>query len=149
MIFPTTTAFYAAILGLIYAGLTGWVIGGRVTGNVLFGDGGQDALQRRIRSHGNFQEYVPLTLLLIALYEAGGGSHGWVQGLLIVLVIARILHPIGMFAPTNSPRQFACRGRRHSRDVRGHDDRVDPAAAAGRLTGGFARPTARRRSAAP
>ncbi|WP_375276155.1 MAPEG family protein [Methylorubrum thiocyanatum] len=110
MIYPTTTAFYAAILGLIYAGLSGWVIGGRVTGNVLFGDGGQDALQRRIRSHGNFQEYVPLTLLLIALYEAGGGAHAWVQGLLIVLVIARILHPIGMFAPTNSPRQFACRG---------------------------------------
>jgi uncharacterized protein len=110
VIYPTTTAFYAAILGLIYAGLSGWVIGGRVTGNVLFGDGGQDALQRRIRSHGNFQEYVPLTLLLIALFEAGGGAHAWVQGLLIVLVIARILHPIGMFAPTNSPRQFACRG---------------------------------------
>jgi uncharacterized membrane protein YecN with MAPEG domain len=110
VIFPTTTAFYGAILGLIYAGLSGWVIGGRVSGNVLFGDGGQDGLQRRIRSHGNFQEYVPMTLLLIALYEAGGGSQGWIQGLLIVLVIARILHPIGMFAPENSPRQFACRG---------------------------------------
>ena len=35
MIYPTTTAFYAAILGLIYAGLSAWVIGGRVTGNVL------------------------------------------------------------------------------------------------------------------
>ncbi len=102
MIFPTTTAFYA--------GLSGWVIGGRLGGNVLFGDGGQDGLQRRIRSHANFIEYVPLTLLLIALYEAGGGAHAWVQGLLIVLVIARILHPIGMLAGTNTPRQFACRG---------------------------------------
>ncbi len=110
MIFPTTTAFYAGLLGLIYAGLSGWVIGGRLGGNVLFGDGGQDGLQRRIRSHANFIEYVPLTLLLIALYEAGGGAHAWVQGLLIVLVIARILHPIGMLAGTNTPRQFACRG---------------------------------------
>lgn len=110
MIFPTTTAFYAGLLGLIYAGLTAWVIGGRLTGNVLFGDGGQDGLQRRIRSHANFGEFVPLTLLLIALYEAGGGSHAWVQCLLIVLVIARILHPIGMFAAANTPRQFACRG---------------------------------------
>ncbi|SFL50039.1 MAPEG family protein [Methylorubrum salsuginis] len=110
MIFPTTTAFYAGLLGLIYAGLSAWVIGGRLTGNVLFGDGGQDGLQRRIRSHGNFGEFVPLTLLLIALYEAGGGSHGWVQGLLIVLLIARILHPIGMLAAANTPRQFACRG---------------------------------------
>lgn len=110
MIFPTLTAFYAGLLGLIYAGLSSWVIGGRLTGNVLFGDGGQDGLQRRIRSHANFIEYVPFTLLLIALYEAGGGSRGWVQGLLVVLVIARILHPIGMFAGTNTPRQFACRG---------------------------------------
>lgn len=110
MIFPTITAFYAGLLGLIYAGLSAWVIGGRLTGNVLFGDGGQDGLRRRVRSHGNFIEYVPLTLLLIALYEAGGGSRGWVQGLLIVLVIARILHPIGMLAGTNTPRQFACRG---------------------------------------
>ena len=110
MIFPTITAFYAGILGLIYAGLSAWVIGGRVSSNVLFGDGGQDGLQRRIRSHANFMEFVPFTLLLIALYEAGGGAKGWVQGLLIVLVIARILHPIGMFAGTNTPRQFACRG---------------------------------------
>ena len=110
MTFPTLTAFYGALLGLIYAGLTGWVIGGRLSGNVLFGDGGQDALQRRIRSHGNFQEYVPLTLLLIGLYEAGGGAPGWVRALLIVLVVARLLHPVGMLAPANSPRQFACRG---------------------------------------
>ncbi|WP_342149529.1 MAPEG family protein [Methylorubrum sp. SB2] len=110
MIFPATTAFYAGLLGLIYAGLSAWVIGGRVTSNVLFGDGGKDGLQRRIRSHGNFSEFVPFTLLLIALYEAGGGSRAWVQGLLIVLVIARILHPIGMFAVANTPRQFACRG---------------------------------------
>ena len=67
MTFPTITAFYAAILGLIYAGLSGWVIGGRLGGNVLFGDGGQDGLQRRIRSHANFQEYVPLTLILIVM----------------------------------------------------------------------------------
>lgn len=110
VIFPATTAFYAGLLGLIYAGMSGWVIGGRLTGNVLFGDGGQDSLQRRIRSHANFMEYVPITLLLIALYEAGGGAQGWVRGLLIVLVIARILHPIGMFAAANTPRQFACRG---------------------------------------
>lgn len=110
MILPTTTAFYAAILGLFYVGLSGWVMGGRLTGNVLFGDGGQDGLQRRIRSHANFIEYVPFALGLIALYETGGGSQGWVRSLLIVLVIARILHPIGMLAGPNTPRQFACRG---------------------------------------
>ena len=27
-----------------------------------------------------------------------------------MLLVARLLHPVGMFAPVNSPRQFACRG---------------------------------------
>jgi uncharacterized membrane protein YecN with MAPEG domain len=33
-----------------------------------------------------------------------------VRVLLVVLLVARILHPIGMFAAANTPRQFACRG---------------------------------------
>lgn len=110
MIFPATTAFFAGLLALVYLGLSGWVIGARVSENVLIGDGGDDAVLKRIRSHANFIEYVPLALILIALLEAGGGGHGLVQGLLVALLVARILHPIGMFAPPNSPRQFACRG---------------------------------------
>ncbi|MFK5598456.1 MAPEG family protein [Methylobacterium sp. HMF5984] len=110
MIFPATTALFAALFALIYIGLSGWVVGARVSGNVLVGDGGRDGLQRRIRSHGNFSEYVPLTLGLIALLEAGGTRHWIVLTLLWLLLIARLLHPVGMFAPVNSPRQFACRG---------------------------------------
>jgi uncharacterized protein len=110
MIFPATTAVYAALLALVYLGLSGWVMGSRVSGNVLFGDGGDEAMLKRVRSHANFSEYVPLALILVGLLEAGGGSHGLVQGLLIALLVGRILHPIGMFAAPNSPRQFACRG---------------------------------------
>ncbi len=110
MIFPATTATFAAILALVYLGLSGWVIAGRLTGNVLHGDGGDANLQKRIRSQANFGEYVPLALILIALLEARGGGHGTVLTLLVILLIARILHPVGMFAPPNSPRQFACRG---------------------------------------
>ena len=110
MIFPATTALYAAILALIYIGLTGWVIAGRLTKDTLFGDGGDSAFLKRIRSHANFIEYVPLALILIALLEAGGGSQGLVEAMLVALVVARILHPIGMLAPKNSAQQFACRG---------------------------------------
>ncbi len=110
MIFPATTALYAAILALILVGLSGWVVAGRLSGDVLHGDGGNDALQKRIRSHANFIENVPFAVLLVGLYEASGGSQGVVEALLIVLVIARLLHPIGMFAAKNTPRQFACRG---------------------------------------
>jgi uncharacterized membrane protein YecN with MAPEG domain len=110
MIFPATTALYAALLALVYLGLSGWVMGSRVSDNVLLGDGGDASLLKRVRTHANFSEYVPLALILVALLEAGGGGHGLVQGLLLALLVGRILHPIGMFAAPNTPRQFACRG---------------------------------------
>ena len=110
MTFPAVTAFHAGLLALIYLGLSGWVVAGRRSMGVLHGDGGREALEKRIRSQANFGEYVPFALLLIAFVEAGGGSLTLVRSLLIVLLIARLLHPIGMFAPPNSPRQFACRG---------------------------------------
>lgn len=110
MTFPATTAFYAAILALLYLGLTAWVFTGRLTKDTLHGDGGDQDLQKRIRSHANFGEYVPFALLLIALVEGGGGSQILVQALLVILLVARLIQPFGMFAPKNSPQQFACRG---------------------------------------
>ena len=108
--FPSITAFFASILALIYVGLSLWVIGGRVGKSTLFGDGGDDAMMRRVRSHANFMEYVPLALVVIGFYEADGGSATLVRVLLVLLVVARIMHPIGMFAAENTPRQFAFRG---------------------------------------
>ncbi|AWN43022.1 MAPEG family protein [Methylobacterium durans] len=110
MTFPAITAFYAALLALLFVGLSGWVVAGRLSSDVLHGDGGDAELQKRIRCQGNFAEYVPFALLLIALLEASGGSLALVRGLLVVLLLARLLHPVGMLAPKNAPRQFACRG---------------------------------------
>ena len=110
MTFPATTAVFAALLALVYVGLSGWVIAARGRSNVLHGDGGDAGLQARIRAHANFGEYVPLALLLVALLEAGGGAHALVLGLLVVLLVGRALHPFGMLAAPNSARQFACRG---------------------------------------
>jgi len=110
VVFPTLTAFYGAILALIFIALSGWVVAGRLTMDTLHGDGGHQSLLKRIRSQGNFAEYVPFALLLIGAYEAGGGSAGLVRWLLIALIVARLLHPVGMLAPRNSPQQFACRG---------------------------------------
>src|SRR3954449_9086648 len=85
--FPASTAYYAGLLALIYAGLSAWVVAGRLSSNVLHGDGGDSALLKRIRSHGNFAEYVPLTLLLIALLEANGAGYALVRMLLLILFI--------------------------------------------------------------
>jgi uncharacterized protein len=107
--YPTTTAFFAGLFALVYLGLAGWVVAGRLTGQTLFGNG-DEGLTRRVRAHANFGEYVPFALILIGLYEAGGGARGLVTGLLVVLLVARLAHPVGMLAPRNSPQQFACRG---------------------------------------
>ena len=110
MIFPATTATYAALLALVYLGLAAWVMAGRLSGDVLHGDGGDDAFAKRIRTHANFSEYVPLALILVGLLEMQGAGHGLLQGLLLALLVGRLLHPFGLLAPPNSPRQFACRG---------------------------------------
>jgi uncharacterized membrane protein YecN with MAPEG domain len=110
MIFPALTAAYAAVLALIFAVLSAWVVAGRFAFRVNHGDGGNAALLRRIRSHANFAEYVPLTLLLVALLEAGGAGRLTIHALLLPLVVARIAHPIGMVARDFSRQQFTFRG---------------------------------------
>lgn len=111
-IFPATTALFAGLLALLFVGLSAWVIGGRLTGNVLVADGGQDALQPRIRSHGNFSEHVPMALGFVALLEAGGSRHWIVVTLLTVLLVASLPHAVGMFAPVNSRPSSPGRGGR-------------------------------------
>ena len=108
--YPSITAVYAAIFALIFVALSGWIVAGRVRGNALFGDGGNQELQKKIRIQANFAEYVPFALLLIALLEARGAGPVFINLLLIVLLVARTAHRIGMLAPQNSPQQFGCRG---------------------------------------
>ena len=110
MMFPLVTATYAAILGLILAALSLWVVAGRLSSGVLHGDGGREAFGRRMRAHANFTEYVPLILILIALLEMMRTSIYLITPLLIILVIARLMHPFGMLAPVNSMQQYIFRG---------------------------------------
>lgn len=109
MTFPVLTAFYGGLLGLLLVALSVWVSLGRARFGAHHGDGGQVALQRRIRAQANFTEYVPMALVLIGLAESAG-SAGWIiRALLLVLVAARIAHPIGMLAEEGSAAQFALR----------------------------------------
>jgi uncharacterized membrane protein YecN with MAPEG domain len=110
MVFPAITAIYAAVLALIFMALTVWVSLGRLRFRVNHGDGGNVVLNRRIRAHANFAEYVPLILLLVALLEADGAGRFTIHALLLPLTIARIMHPIGMVAREFSAQQFTLRG---------------------------------------
>lgn len=60
-------------------------------------DGGADLeLQRRIRAHGNFSEYAPSMLLVMALMEGSGAAHPLVASIGMAFLISRLLHAFGM-----------------------------------------------------
>jgi uncharacterized membrane protein YecN with MAPEG domain len=60
--------------------------------------GGHPDLDVAIRRHANWTEHVPFALLLIALLELNGGSAGLLHGLGVTLLVARVLHPLGLDA---------------------------------------------------
>ena len=107
---PAITAFYAGLLGLIFLALTALVSYGRHTYKITDGDGANPRMRQMIRAHANFAEYVPLTLILIALLESTGTAPAIIRTLLIILVVARALHPFGMLAPDKTLQQTLCRG---------------------------------------
>lgn len=63
-----------------------------------FGDGGDEAFNRKIRAQANFVEYVPLAIIAIGLVEMNGGSQLLVCGLAAVLAAARVLHAFGLWS---------------------------------------------------
>ncbi len=101
------TAIYASILAILYVVLSYRVARRRMRFQVGLGTGQNPDLERAIRIHGNFAEYVPLALLLLALLESGGGP-GWVlHGAGATLVVARILHVVGLTSSSGrSPGRF-------------------------------------------
>ncbi|MEW9799152.1 MAPEG family protein [Alteromonas sp. CYL-A6] len=95
MVLPIT-AFYASLLGLCYLYLSMLVIGVRRKNRISLGDGGNEDLRRLSRAHGNFSEYVPITLLLIACLEANIGQIWWIHLLACALLFGRLLHAYGI-----------------------------------------------------
>ena len=92
------TAPYAAILTLILVTLTQLVIFARQKAKVGLGDGGNPTVLQAMRRQANFVENVPLTLLLMALAEAGGSGATILNLCGAALVVARLIHPFGISA---------------------------------------------------
>ncbi len=93
---PFVVPFYAGILALIYFFLTMRVARRRGQTGIVLGSGGDAELERRIRAHGNFIEYVPLALILLGFAEAQHWSRYLLHGLCILLLIGRICHAIAI-----------------------------------------------------
>lgn len=92
----SVTPIYIAILGLLLVPMTLYVGMYRVKNKVDIGDNADKQLIRRIRSHANFIETVPLALILLITIELMGASSVLIHSLGATLVIARVLHFIGL-----------------------------------------------------
>jgi hypothetical protein len=95
MILPVTS-LVAAVFALMMVVLSLAVTWRRVQVRSTHGDAGDSVLGKRIRAHGNFTEYAPMALILLALLEAQAAPALLVQGLAVVFVLSRVVHVVGM-----------------------------------------------------
>jgi uncharacterized protein len=68
----------------------------RTKEGVSIGDGGNEAVIRRMRAHANFIESAPIVLVLIAAIETSSGTSNWLWAVGIVYIIGRLAHGLGM-----------------------------------------------------
>ncbi|MEO0368778.1 MAG: MAPEG family protein [Pseudomonadota bacterium] len=96
------TPLIAAACGLIYVVLSLRVIRIRFTERISLGHGDHKPLMKAVRTHANFAEYVPLTLLLLWFVETLTMSSNLVLVLGVIFIAARLCHVIGM----ENPKQY-------------------------------------------
>lgn len=90
------TSISASLLTIIYLKLAFNVISLREKNKVSLGSGGFSDLEKAIRAHGNFSEYVPLGLILMACIELNGAPWWYVTLLGTTLTVGRIFHAMGI-----------------------------------------------------
>jgi uncharacterized membrane protein YecN with MAPEG domain len=93
---PAITALYAGLIAILLFIVAGRVSGLRRTHNVGIGDGGREDLARAIRVHGNAVEWALPALLLLLIAELNRAPAILLHVAGIVLVIARVLHALGL-----------------------------------------------------
>lgn len=70
----------------------------RRANKLSFGDGGDEAFNRRVRAQANFIEYTPLAIIAIGLVEMSGVDQLVVCGLAAALAAGRLLHAFGLWS---------------------------------------------------
>jgi uncharacterized membrane protein YecN with MAPEG domain len=95
MILPITLTI-AGAAAILHIWLASRVVRIRRALKVGLGDGGNEAVLRRMRAHANYAENMPIFLILLGLIELAGGDRRilWAAG--IAFILARIAHGFGM-----------------------------------------------------
>lgn len=102
MILPVTlTSCAAAGLISIWLGMRIGKLRGEFKTSI--GDGGHEALIRRMRAQANFVEYTPFVLLLIGGIEASGKGGQWIAYVAAIYILGRIGHLFGMDSDKPAP----------------------------------------------
>lgn len=101
---PVVTALYAALNALLNVALAYRVTRLRHTHKTSIGEGDAAPLLVGIRAHGNNAEFVPLAIVMLLVTELCGGAAMWLHIFGGTLLLARVLHPIGL--PLKAPNPF-------------------------------------------
>ena len=96
MALPELTLLYAAVFGLMSIAVSAPAGLLRGKTGISVGDGGNPDMLLAMRRHGNFVEYVPLALIIIALMEMNRAPDYAIHSLAGTLVVARAAHAIGL-----------------------------------------------------
>jgi uncharacterized membrane protein YecN with MAPEG domain len=89
---PLYTALFAAAMMILQTVLMALVIARRGKSNVPIGTGGEDAIEKNVRAHGNLVENAHMFLIGLALIELITGGNMWVLVLGCVFLTARLSH---------------------------------------------------------
>ena len=90
------TSIYAGLSGLLLAYLALQAIKARRANKVKLGDGGIFALQSAMRAHGNFAEYMPITIIMLFLLEFNGAPAWMIHVIGTTFLIGRWIHAQGL-----------------------------------------------------
>jgi uncharacterized membrane protein YecN with MAPEG domain len=93
---PRITALYAALLVALFLLLTLRVFAQRYRTRVVLGTGGDRLLERAVRVHANFAEFVPVFLLALLAAELCAASPRALHAAGIAMLAGRAMHAAGM-----------------------------------------------------
>lgn len=95
-------AVYAALIVAMAVALTFRVIGQRRSKLIGMGDGGDKALAKAIRVHGNFCENAPFALALLVFLPLLGASAIIVHAVGLLFLAGRLAHAFGLSRSSGS-----------------------------------------------
>lgn len=95
------TAFYAGLFALWFLFLSARTSLGRQKAQVGLGTNGDDDLLKRVRTHANAAEFLPLAFLLMLLLEMNTAWVWPLHAIGIALLLGRLLHAWGLSRSTD------------------------------------------------